>query len=364
MENNSDPALQKLFLVGRPLSPVYSALMRLRTSCYRAGIFKVTKLPVPVISIGNLVLGGTGKTPLVISLARYLAVHGMKPAVISRGYHGTAPGRINIVSDGREIFLDADEAGDEPRLLAESLPGIPVLTGKKRTETARYAVEMMQADAIIMDDGFQHLALARDINLVLFKATSILENYRVFPGGMLREGLTALHRADAFVITGVDRDSRITAADLQQSLRRIAPATVSYLAVSRISSKVRCLGITGRSSISIADARRLPVFCFCGLAGPAAFHQTAIQEKFSTTGFKAFRDHHRYTPHDIADLVKTAADTGAEALLTTTKDFVKLKSLPTGNLPLLALDFELTPEDAFHNFIMNRIHAILPKASS
>ena len=155
------------YSLGRPFSPLYSAAMRLREKLYQKNIFKSTAFDVPVISVGNLTLGGTGKTPMVQFLARLLLDNGFRPAIISRGYGGATKERINIVSDGKEIFLDASYVGDEPRMLAESLPGVPVLTGIVRKLPAAEAVRM-GANVLLLDDGFQHMAIRRDLDIVLF----------------------------------------------------------------------------------------------------------------------------------------------------------------------------------------------------
>ena len=203
MTGKTDSRLDYLFFFGRPFSPLYGALMSLRSMLYRRGIITRHGLEAPVISVGNLVLGGTGKTPLVHYIAAYLRQLGRKPAVLSRGYKGTAANRINIVSNPTDILLDAAEAGDEPRLLAEKLPGIPVITGKDRFAAGRFAIDSFAVDTVILDDGFQHIALKQDLDLVLFSTGKGFGNGRVLPGGDLREPLAALKRADAFVITGI-----------------------------------------------------------------------------------------------------------------------------------------------------------------
>ena len=151
------------YALGRPFSPLYSAAMRLRERLYRRGVLTVHHLGVPVVSVGNLTMGGTGKTPLVQHIARLLQADGFRPAVISRGYGGRAQDRVNLVSDGERLLLDAALAGDEPRLLAETLPGVLVLTGLVRRLPAARAIEM-GADVLVLDDGFQHLQMHRDIN--------------------------------------------------------------------------------------------------------------------------------------------------------------------------------------------------------
>jgi len=189
---------KNLYLLGRPFSPLYSTVMMLRASLYDRHFFRRYKLEAPVISIGNLTMGGTGKTPVVSHLATFLQGQGYRPAIISRGYGGEAGNRVNVVSDGKTIYLDAKQAGDEPRLLAETLPGIPVLTGIVRVLPCRHAIHAMGCNILLLDDGFQHLAVDRDINIVLFSAATLAGNSRVFPGGDLREPVSALRRADVF----------------------------------------------------------------------------------------------------------------------------------------------------------------------
>ncbi|MBU1715214.1 MAG: tetraacyldisaccharide 4'-kinase [Proteobacteria bacterium] len=200
------------------MAPLYSAVMRLRAFCYRVGIFSRYQLPVPVVSIGNLTMGGTGKTPMVIHVAKLLQNQNNKVVILSRGYGGKATGQVNIVSDGVEILLDAATAGDEPRLLADTLSGVPVLTGAKRTVTGRYAVENFGPGVVLLDDGFQHMAIARDLDLVLFSAATLLGNGWVFPGGELREPQSALGRAHCFIITGVDDNNRPAALAFKKYL--------------------------------------------------------------------------------------------------------------------------------------------------
>ncbi|HSH13716.1 MAG TPA: tetraacyldisaccharide 4'-kinase, partial [Desulfurivibrionaceae bacterium] len=182
---------QMAFRIGRPLAPLYAGMMRLRAEAYQRGWLASERLSVPVVSVGNLTMGGTGKTPMVIEVVRLLQALGKRAAVVSRGYGGLARGPVNLVSDGERIWMAAAEAGDEPLLLAESLPGVPVLTGVRRVLVARYAIEKLGAEVVVLDDGFQHLPLHRDLDLVLFKGPDFLGNGRVFPGGDLREPLSA-----------------------------------------------------------------------------------------------------------------------------------------------------------------------------
>ena len=346
------PLLAILFLIGRIFSPGYSLVMLLRAFLYRKNILlKSQRLSVPVISIGNLTLGGSGKTPMVRYVTRLLLKMGLHPAIVSRGYGGKAEGKVNIVSDGARTLLAPEMAGDEPFMLAETLPGIPVLTGPERVRVARHAILEFGVNRIVMDDGFQHLAVSRDLDLVLFSARTLLGNGRVFPGGPLREPLSALGRAHAFVVTGVDSGNRAAVENFQRRLQGAFPGKPVFVG-EYLPSEI--WHSSPDKACTLAEARRLPVFAFAGIANPDSFHQTLRQAGFSLVGFKEFRDHHAYTAKDVSALVKTALAHGAQALITTEKDFVKLRPF-WGEFPLLALTIELRIDQGFDQFIADRL---------
>ncbi|MCX5865706.1 MAG: tetraacyldisaccharide 4'-kinase [Deltaproteobacteria bacterium] len=341
-----------LFLIGRLFSPAYSLVMVLRAFLYRKNILlKSQRLSVPVISIGNLTLGGTGKTPMVRYVTRLLLDRDLRPAIVSRGYGGKATGTVNVVSDGMRILLPPDMAGDEPFMLAEALPGVPVLTGPERVRVARHAIQEFGVNRIVMDDGFQHLAVSRDLDLVLFSARALLGNGRVFPGGPLREPFSTLERAHCFVITGVDSGNRTQVEDFQRRLQGAFPAKPvfagAYLPAGIWHSK------QGRV-YTLAEAREMTVFAFAGIANPDSFRQTLRQEGFSLAGFKEFKDHHAYTAQDVAALVAAAQVHGAQALIATEKDFVKLRPF-FGEFPILALTIELRMDQGFDLFMAERL---------
>jgi tetraacyldisaccharide 4'-kinase len=341
-----------LFLFGRIFSPVYSMVMVLRAYLYRKDILLTSqRLLVPVISIGNLTLGGTGKTPMVRYVTRLLLDRGLRPAIVSRGYGGRAAAAVNIVSDGARILLPPDMAGDEPFMLAEALPGVPVLTGPERARVARQAIREFGVNRIVLDDGFQHLAVGRDFDLVLFSARALLGNGRVFPGGPLREPVSALGRAHAFVITGVDSSNRSKVEDFQRRLHGAFPEKPvfwgGYLPLGVWHSRQGAV-------CTLTEARRMPVFAFAGIANPDSFRQTLRQDGFSLAGFKEFKDHHAYTAQDVAALVSAAQAHGAQALITTEKDFVKLRPF-FGEFPILALTIELRMDPGFDQFVAERL---------
>jgi tetraacyldisaccharide 4'-kinase len=337
-----------LFAVGRIFSPIYAICMRLRAVFYQSGIIRRHRLPVPVISVGNLILGGTGKTPLVQYIARRLIRGGfLRPAVLSRGYGGRARAQINVVADEKDILLDAVVAGDEPRLLAEKMPGVPVITGSKRFVTGNYAINQLGADSIILDDGFQHLAVQRDMDLVLFNADTLLSTQRVLPGGDLREPVSALHRAGAFVITDVTAANRTKANAFKLHLTTLFQGKPIFSGSYQPASLLRKTPEGDVSSTSLAEIVGLPLYGFCGLANPDSFHQLLTSGKCTLADFQVFPDHFSYTAKEIHTISEQARLAGAKALITTAKDFVKLKALGPFDLPLLVLEIELKMETAF-----------------
>ena len=330
-----------LLILARPLSPLYSGLMLLRAWLYRQGILNSRRLTVPVVSIGNLTLGGTGKTPMVMAVVRLLLAMGRRPAVVSRGYHGQAKAEVNIVSNGHEILLDARQAGDEPYLLARSLPGVPIMTGVQRAEVARQAVARFGVDVIVLDDGFQHLALQRDIDLVLFKAPEFLGNAWVFPGGRLREPVTALGRTHGFILTDMHEGHGEDAGRFSRFLQSRFPGRPVF------STTYEPDGLTVEES-----SRKF--LAFCGLADPESFRATLAREGLIVVDFIAFSDHYAYSAQDMVDLVGRARRSGADALITTEKDLVKVKELFC-ELPVLALRIRFDLGDNFKRFVTERL---------
>lgn len=338
-----------IFFIARPLGVFYAQVMRLRALCYLHDIFPRYKATVPVISVGNLTMGGSGKTPVVIHLARFLLEQGYKPAVISRGYGGKAHRPVNIVSDGVSLLLESYQAGDEPRLIAESVPGTIVLTGKKRHLPCQYAIDHYNCDILILDDGFQHMRVRRDIDLVLFNAASLFHHMHVLPGGLLREPFSALDRAHCFLIAGCNHGRPENIERFRSFLESNWPETqtlqTQYLPDSYVDREGKILPLPAVSS---------PAYGFCGIASPDRFFHTINTLPLDIVGTKRFSDHHHYTPATLARIEKEAIDAGAEILLTTEKDLVKLASLHT-NLPLYAIRMEIRTDTSFTVFIRKMI---------
>ncbi|NLX18831.1 MAG: tetraacyldisaccharide 4'-kinase [Desulfobulbus sp.] len=349
-----------LFSLGRPFSPLYSLAMRLREAGYRRGFFRSYHFPVPVISIGNLTMGGTGKTPMVHYLARLLQQNNFTPAIISRGYGGTSQHPVNIVSDGRSLLLDARAAGDEPRLLAESLPGVPVLTGVVRRLPAQRAVDL-GADVLLLDDGFQHLPIRRDINLVLFNADRLAGNSRVFPGGDLREPVAALHRATGFVLTGVHELNRDRAQRFRDLLKTKFPAIPTFLTGYAVDTLVRLLPAGETVPVDIEEVADRKGYGFCGIAHPESFQETVRQFGADLTGFSSFADHQRYSETLVERLFSTAERTGADFLLTTEKDLVKFAGHAHKlSAPLYGLRMQVLADEEFTEAVLRVLRSWRP----
>ena len=358
MTGKTDTRLERLFFFGRPFAPLYGFLMAYRSNLYHRGICKQHKLEVPVISVGNLLLGGTGKTPLVHYIANLLQRHHKKPAILSRGYKGSATAAINVVSDSTDILLNATEAGDEPCLLAEKLPGIPVITGKKRFTTGRFAIDSLGVDTLILDDGFQHLALKRDLDLVLFSTRKLLGNGRVLPGGDLREPLSSLKRAHAFIISGTDASEDGKVNEFISFLGSLYPEKPIFTCTYEPEKMLVRISNGKNDTISPADACKVALYGFCGIAGPESFKKTLEITGIKLTGFQTFADHHVYSAENIQSLLHKAKKSGADGLITTEKDLVKLRNIYPFGFPLLALPVQLRFDENFDRFLVNHIAQI------
>jgi len=291
------------------------------------------------LSVGNLAFGGRGKTPVVRALARYLLARGERPAILSRGYGRRRPldGAV-VVSDGRHLLADIDRAGDEPLMLARALPGAIVVVSDVRAVAAALAHYVLGASVLLLDDGFQHRAVARDVDIVLVTPDDLRD--RRVPFGRLREPPSALARADAAVIDGRADD-----------LPPMPPGVAVF-------SLARALGVPsplepGRP----APTPAAPVVALAGIAGPGRFERMLADAGWSVARVVTFPDHHRYRRRDLERLAAVVADAGASHVLTTEKDAVRLLPLRPLPVPIAAVPLEATvePERAFHAWLDARL---------
>ena len=347
-------------------SILYEGAVGIRNSFYNAGIFRTGKLGCKVISVGNITVGGTGKTPMVIMLANLLKEKGYRPAILSRGYGGKKKSRVNVVSDGRNILSGPDEAGDEPVLIAKSAGNIPVVTGKKRYLTGKYAIEHFGADVLILDDAFQNRSVFRDIDIVLLDEKSPFGNGFVIPRGELREPANALGRADIIVKTGArgqeteDRRQEQGARDRRQETedRRQETGAPVYRAYRRPKDLLKTS--TG-DAFPLDYLRGKKILAFAGIARPDSFRETiASAAGGEVVAFLPFPDHHVYTAGDLGRIRAAVSKSSAQIILTTEKDGIKLIDFPDflRDIYLLRIEMEILPsQKEFEDIILEKLTA-------
>ncbi|MDX6613814.1 MAG: tetraacyldisaccharide 4-kinase [Blastocatellia bacterium] len=314
---------------------LYGAAIRARRMLYQRGLLRSQRISAPVISVGNLTTGGTGKTPLVESIARIVAAEGKRVCILTRGYGRKDPRQRVVVSDGKALLADAIDAGDEPRLLAENLLGFAaVVSDPDRVSAAIWASKNFASEVFILDDGFQHLKIARDLNILVVDATNPWGGGQLLPRGRLREPLNGMQRADSIVITHADQATDI--GSLKVKIAELAGAKPV------ITSRVRTKGLRPiQQATAIADAPAGPLGAFCGLGNPDSFFAHLKLDGHSICFSRKFPDHHIYQQSEVDQLVSEARINGAQMLLTTAKDAVKLRTLRF-DMPCYALDIELS----------------------
>jgi tetraacyldisaccharide 4'-kinase len=329
------------------LSSAYAAVASWRRARYTRNPSLRRRLARPVISVGNLRVGGSGKTPVVEYLARLLAAAGERPAVLTRGYaRRIARDGVTVVSDGTAVLADLDTAGDEPTMLARALPGVPVLVSADRHLSGTLAERRFPVTVHILDDGFQHFELVRDVDLLLVAEDDLDD--RPLPAGRLRERLSAASAADAALVTaGYD-----TAAE------RIARA----LGVPRAFRVSRAIGpprmiAAPHDSVVVPAASR--VFIVTGIARPDRFISDVNAAGWEVAGTMSFRDHHRFSARDVERISVAAKAAGCAILLTTEKDAVRLAAVDIDGLPIAAvpLTVSVEPEGPFREWLLGRLNA-------
>jgi tetraacyldisaccharide 4'-kinase len=308
-----------------PLGILYGAAARARLRLYRSGFLKSERVGAPVLSVGNLTAGGTGKTPLVEWAAKALAREGWRACVLTRGYGRADESRRVVASDGARVLAEVSECGDEPRLLAERLLGAAsVVCDRDRAAAARWARAELGAEVFVLDDGFQHLRIARDLDIVTLDATAPWGGGHMLPRGRLREPAAGLARADCVVITRAE-----LALDIEGLRAEVARLSGGRPAV--FTSRVRTKGLRPLTENDGAEAgvklESVRVGAFCAVGNPGAFFEHVRRDGLEVCYTRAFEDHHAYTRADAEAVSREAAGRGARALLTTAKDAVKLRGL-------------------------------------
>ena len=293
------------------------AVMKVRNLLFDRGWRPVTTLDAAVVSVGNITVGGTGKTPWIVLLARGLRDRGHRVAVLSRGYKAEGEGRCAVVADGETIRMDPAQAGDEPSLIARACPGVAVVLGSKRAESGRLAIERFGADVLLLDDGFQHRFLARDVDIVNFNTRYGMGTGALLPAGILREPPSVLSRADAVVVHGDGQRREL----LPEYVRAHFPRT-----------KVFCSRLVYRGLVGIRTGERIApeaiegrnVLAFCGIAIPETMFEQLERLGPARLDTKPYPDHFAFDSAEIEGLCRLAREKGVDYIVTSEKDAMKI----------------------------------------
>lgn len=333
---------------------LYELGVRARVAAYRHKLFNTFRLNAPVISVGNLTVGGTGKTPCVAFIAATLRDAGHQVAILSRGYKRQTDGRVEV-SNGKEILCSAAESGDEPFLLAQLCPGVRVVVDRDRVAAGRWLESQAPVSGFVLDDAYQHLRLARDLNLLLVDATEPLGQAAMVPFGRLREPLTELRRADAVIVTRSDRLANVAAkAELIETITKLAcPNTPIFFARHRMT---RLRNLQSQQFISLAEFAGKNVAAVSGIARPESFNQDLKAAGMQIVLRRDFADHHRYSLPEFAQILADAEAVHAEAIIITEKDAANLpvKSVEQASLPVFAaqIEFHCDEESALKEMLL------------
>lgn len=336
-----------------PLSWLYGVVIWIRNYCFTSGIFKLKRLPCTVISVGNIVAGGTGKTPAVAAIAKLLQNKDLQVAILLRGYKRRRSEQITVVSDGENRLCSREESGDEADMLARQLPNIPIIVGKQRYLTGKAAIECFKSDVLILDDGFQHRQLARNVNILTIDATQPFGTGALLPIGTLREPTTAIQRADIIFLTRTDAVD-INIADLKVPLNRLAPNTPILESIHQPTSLYWLNQTDKHVTMPIEDITGKRLLAVCGIGNPDAFVATLQKYNPEVVELFAFPDHHVYTESDLLQIQHQMQQCEAEWIVTTQKDEQKLVSLST-ELPIVVLAIELVITDG-EDALMKALH--------
>ena len=315
-----------------PLSWLYAAVVSIRNRLYALGVFKARRLPCRVISVGNIVVGGTGKTPTVIALAKHLQKEKVRVAILLRGYKRESREKVTIVSDGERVCASLKESGDEAYMMAKHLSGIPIVVSSQRYQAGQVALERFGVDVLLLDDGFQHRQLARDVDILTVPAHSAIglqaARERLLPAGNLREPPTALRRADVILLTHTDTVDMLR--DAKAALRQLAP---NALILESVHQPVHFYSLAPpknsegtdflRTSEAVKGKRILAV---CGIGNPDAFAATLMRCSAESVKLLAYPDHHVYTEADFVGIDTVFQAVQADLIVTTEKDAQKLEA--------------------------------------
>lgn len=356
----------ELFLFS--ISVGYVGVIKLREILYKKYFLKSKSLPCPVISIGNITVGGTGKTPMTIYIAELLKNLGYNVAIISRGYKGKAEKTGGVVCDGERICLEPDQAGDEPFMMAKRLKSVPIIVGKNRFKSGILAVKEFNPDVVLLDDGFQHLKLHRDVDLMLLDSKEPFGNTYLFPRGTLRETASAMERGDAVILTRSD----VGKSESIDQIKNIVPEKPIFHSfhVPYIYKIVTGSNRQSKDRFKVSSGFGFEVFnntsavAFSGIARNDDFLQTIESFNCEIRGFSRFPDHHEYTDRELDTIVKSALDLSVDFIFTTEKDYTRIAHKINWPIDVAVIGIEISfreNELAFKSFIKNRLKELIKR---
>ena len=342
--------LKPLLLV---ISVVYRAFVFLRLQAYRKGWFKTYRANIPVISVGNLTVGGTGKTPVVDLLTRELQRRKIKPAILSRGY-----GRKNNDTQKRLRFCENKHAdpylfGDEPYMLAMRNPEVPVYVDRSRLAAADAAEKNDNPDVLVLDDAFQHLAIHRDLNLLLIDADRGLENRNLIPYGILREPASQWIRADAIIITKANISSTRSVSEILKKELKVTCPVFNFNFEAQYFYR-----LDGEDRLQIQHLAGKNLLCVSGIAQPDGFKKMLESHEGNLIGSLEFADHHYYSMNDVHIILEKQDELKPDFIVTTEKDAVKLKQFSELFNSVWILEIEVHPEESWNAFFESFLNTL------
>jgi tetraacyldisaccharide 4'-kinase len=332
---------------------LYEALLRMRNRLYASELFSQGSLSQPVISIGNITLGGTGKTPFVIYTARVLSEMGFEVAVLSRGYGRRNPKKSIILMPEQTISTPEDILGDEPALIRRHLPQVWMGISKSRFLSGNAIAKQKSPMIFLLDDGFQHRKLHRNLDIVLIDPNQPLENNRVFPRGSLREPITELQRADLIVVNGfLDLQS---SAEFEARLRRFGSCAPIFYCSQYIQNLIPFACWKNKETSSISFELPSSAYLVTAIGNPERFYKDICKTGINVYGMRSFRDHHRFVLKDWQDCVRNAEKSSAETMIVTEKDAIKITQPPEFPLQVAVQSTELRGPENFRQLLRNCI---------
>ena len=354
------------------VSKVYGGAVKLRRIFYKKAVLKSKRLPCSIISIGNITVGGTGKTPMTIYVAQVVKQLGYKVAIISRGYKGKAEKVGGIVSDGRVLLMTPETAGDEPYMVANRLKDVPVIVGKNRFKAGRLAIQKFDPDVIVLDDGFQHLKLQRDLDLVLLDYRKPFGNGHLLPRGIMREPASVLFCANAIILT---RSDTVNGNEMSSALKKLCfyerkkPVYRTFIQpfVYKIINKEKKVFEKNMQEALRQNSdciKGRTVFAFSGLADNHNFRRTLKSLKCNVSGYMEFPDHHSYSDRDLKDISAAAKRSMSGCLITTEKDYVRIANKIAWSIDLYVVSIEIefgADVERFNGFIKDRLKKLRKK---